>query len=64
MTVDPEAEAKLATLLGEKGEEAQFEATQDRSREIIDQRFDLFRFISGDGVVVHNFQESLISAAE
>lgn len=64
MTSDPEAEDKVATLLGEKGEEAQFEATQDRSREIIDQRFDLFRFISGEGATVHNCQESLISAAE
>jgi hypothetical protein len=64
MTADPEAEDKVATLLGVKGEEAQFEATQARSREIIDQRFDLFRFISGEGATVHNFQESLISAAE
>jgi hypothetical protein len=64
MTTDPEAEDKVTTLLGEKGEEAQFEATQDRSREIIDQRFDLFRFISGEGATVHNCQESLISAAE
>jgi len=64
MTADPEAEDKVATLFGEKGEEAQFEATQARSREIIDQRFDLFRFISGAGATVHNFQESLISAAE
>jgi hypothetical protein len=64
MTADPEAEDKVATLLGEKGEEAQFEATQDRSREIIDQRFDLFRFISSDGATVHGSQESLISASE
>ena len=64
MTADPEAEDKVATLLGEKGEEAQFAATQARSREIIDQRFDLFRLISGDGVIVHGSQESLISAAE
>jgi hypothetical protein len=66
MTSDPEAEAedKVATLLGEKGEEAQFAATQARSREIVDQRFDLFRFMSGQGAIVHNSQESLISAAE
>ena len=64
MTSDPEAEDKVATLLGEKGDEAQFEAMQDRSREIIDQRFDLFRFMSGEGATVHNYQESLISAAE
>jgi len=64
MTTDPEAEDKLDTLLGEKGEEAQFVATQARSREIIDQRFDLFRFISGEGVSIHGSQESLISAAE
>ena len=64
MTADPEAEDKVATLLGEKGEEAQFGATQARSREIIDQRFDLFRFMSGEGATVHNYQESLISSAE
>jgi hypothetical protein len=64
MTVDPEAEDKLATLLGEKGEEAQFAATQDRSREIVDQRFDLFRFMSGQGAIVYGSQESLISASE
>lgn len=64
MTTDPEAEDKVATLLGEKGEEAQFEATQLRSEELINQRFDLFRFISGEGATVHNMQESLISSAE
>ena len=64
MTADPEAEDKLATLLGEKGEEAQFSATQDRSREIIDQRFDLFRFMSSEGATVHGSQESLISSAQ
>lgn len=64
MITDPEADDRVATLLGEKGEEAQFAATQSRSREIIDQRFDLFRFISGEGVAVHNSQESLISVAE
>lgn len=64
MITDPEADDRVATLLGEKGEEAQFAATQARSREVIDQRFDLFRFISGEGVAVHNTQESLISVAE
>lgn len=62
--VDPEAEDRVATLQGENGDEAQFLATRDRTKEIIDQRFDLYRFISGEGATVHNCQESLISSSE
>jgi len=62
--VDPEAQNRVATLQGENGDEAQFMATRDRTKEIIDQRFDLYRFISGEGATVHNCQESLISSSE
>lgn len=64
LDVDQEAKDRVATLQGENGDEAQFTATRDRTKELIDQRFDLFRFISGEGATVHNTQESLISGAE
>jgi hypothetical protein len=32
---------------GEQGDERQFEAVQDRTKELIEQSFDLFRIISG-----------------
>lgn len=62
--VDPEAEDRVATLQGENGDEAQFMATRDRTKEVIDQRFDLYHFISGEGASVYGSQESLISSSE
>jgi hypothetical protein len=62
--VDPEAQNRVATLQGENGSEAQFLATRDRTKEIINLRFDLFRFISGEKVMIRGAQESLIAGTE
>jgi hypothetical protein len=42
-----EQEERLAAMEGEQGDERQFEAVQDRTKELIEQSFDLFRIISG-----------------
>ena len=42
-----EQEERLAAMEGEDGDERQFETVRDRTGELIDQSFDLFRMISG-----------------
>ncbi len=42
-----EQEERLAAMEGEDGSERQFETVRDRTEELIDQSFDLFRIISG-----------------
>jgi hypothetical protein len=65
MTDAPDApQDRLAVLQGALGDDAQFAATLARQTEIIDQRFDLFRFISGEKVTVLNGQQPLIAGTE
>ena len=42
-----EQEERLAAMEGEYGDEQQFQAVQNRTEELINQSFDLFRVISG-----------------
>jgi hypothetical protein len=42
-----EQEDRLAAMEGEYGDEQQFQAVQNRTEELINQSFDLFRIISG-----------------
>jgi len=42
-----EQEERLAAMEGEDGSERQFETVRDRTEELIDQSFDLFRIVSG-----------------
>jgi hypothetical protein len=42
-----EQDERLAAMEGENGDEQQFDAVMERTTELIDQSFDLFRIISG-----------------
>lgn len=64
MPIDEDAKERLTALEGARGDDVQFAATLARQKEVIDQRFDLFRFISGEGATVLGAQQSLISATE
>jgi len=60
-----EQEERLQAMEGELGDEHQFEAIMERTTEIIDQSFSLFRFISGSTKVsVLNGNNPFISYME
>lgn len=65
MTEDPEApQERLAVLQGALGDDRQFAATLARQTEVIDQRFDLYRFISGEKVTILAGQQPIIAGTE
>lgn len=57
-----EQEQRLEAMLGEFGDEDQYQAVRERTQEIIAQSFDLFRIIAGNkGTSVLKGNEFLIS---
>ncbi len=65
MTLEEEQDQQLQTLEGEFGAEEQFQAVAQRTVELIDQSFDLYRIISGaQGVSVTPGEQYLISYVE
>lgn len=60
-----EQEERLASMEGSLGDEAQFQSVLERTTEIIDQSFDLFRIISGSNrVSVLKGEQNLVSFVE
>ena len=60
-----EQEERLAAMEGSLGDEAQFQSVLERTTEIIDQSFDLFRIISGSNrVSVLKGEQNLVSFVE
>lgn len=65
MTPEEQQQNQLQTLEGEFGAEEQFQAVANRTTELIDQSFDLYRIISGSkGVSVASGEQPLISYVE
>ena len=65
MTLEEEQDEQLQTLEGAFGAEEQFQAVAQRTNELIDQSFDLYRIISGArGVAVTPGEQYLISYVE
>lgn len=60
-----EQEERLAAMEGSLGDEAQLQSVLERTTEIIDQSFDLFRIISGSNrVSVLKGEQNLVSFVE
>lgn len=65
MTPEEQQQKQLQALEGELGAEEQFQAVANRTIELIDQSFDLYRIISGaKGVSVTPGEQPLISYVE
>ncbi len=57
-----EQEQRLEAMQGVLGDEAQFDALMERTTEIIDQSFDMFRIIAGtQGISVYQGNQPLIA---
>jgi len=59
---DPEAQQRVATMIGEHGEAAQFASIQARTLELVDQAFDFVTIIPAHGASVMGPEQPMISS--
>lgn len=62
--VDADAEQRTEMMNGAYGHEAQFQATQARTREVVALRFSMYRFVPGSSVSVNGSEEPFIFSRE
>lgn len=65
MTPEPEPQNdRIATMEGAGGDELQFQAVMQRTRELIGQRFDYFGFVAGNGTAIKSNNSPYIQLSD